>query len=266
MSLVENGIVLTTYSGERILVVADLHIGYERELALRGARVPLQHRKLLSRLTRLIKENRVDEVILLGDVKHTVTGVSACEVAGLKEFLTNLRDLVNCIIVQGNHDGDIAEVLPEGIKLVPSRGLTIRDHEGKEILLLHGHAKPRPEDLEKVKAVIIGHVHPHIYMRDSTLLRIYEPVFLKVTTNKQYMLQSLNEVVKIIVLPPFNTIVGGTPVENLLNPDREHRTPLLKKEILENAVIELYLRDGTYIGTLSEYLQVLRQEEEQLLS
>src|ERR1700746_1202766 len=61
--------------GERVLVVADLHLGWEVSLSHQGIHVPSQVPRLLDKLRKIIAETHPKVLILLGDVKHAVSKV-----------------------------------------------------------------------------------------------------------------------------------------------------------------------------------------------
>src|SRR2546428_10299626 len=58
--------------GERVLVVADLHLGWEVSLSHQGIHVPSQVPRLLEKLRKIINDTHPRRLILLGDVKHAV--------------------------------------------------------------------------------------------------------------------------------------------------------------------------------------------------
>src|SRR5436309_15690219 len=57
-------------SGDRVLVIADLHLGWEVTLARQGIHVPSQVPRLLEKLRRILWETAAHKLILLGDIKH----------------------------------------------------------------------------------------------------------------------------------------------------------------------------------------------------
>src|SRR6266852_6834623 len=61
--------------GERVLVIADLHLGWEVTLARQGIHVPSQVPRLLEKLQRILWETAAHKLILLGDIKHAVSKV-----------------------------------------------------------------------------------------------------------------------------------------------------------------------------------------------
>jgi hypothetical protein len=54
---------------------------------------------------------------------------------------------------------------------------------------------------------------------------------------------------KVIIMPAFNDLLGGVPV-NEKRPSDELLGPLLKNEFIDMEKSELYLLDGTFLGKL----------------
>ncbi|MEM3949107.1 MAG: phosphoesterase, partial [Zestosphaera sp.] len=56
----------------KALIIADVHIGYEDELASKGIYLPrFQLRRTLDLIERLLNELQVDRLIIAGDLKHS---------------------------------------------------------------------------------------------------------------------------------------------------------------------------------------------------
>ncbi|RJS88601.1 metallophosphoesterase, partial [Candidatus Bathyarchaeota archaeon] len=123
---------------ERTLVISDLHIGWEISLAEEGIYIPSQTKRLFTRLKEIIFSERPDRLIILGDVKHTIAKIEAEEWRDVPDFFENVLSMIRRVqIVPGNHDGEIEALLPEGVELLPSRGIIIGD-----IGVFHGHTWP----------------------------------------------------------------------------------------------------------------------------
>ena len=202
----------------KALVIADLHIGLEYELLKSGFNVPDQSHTMLKKIKRLLKENNCNELIIIGDLKHTITGLSWPEQEELSEFLSELEKMATVYVVKGNHDGNIENYAK---RVYPPSGF---DYKGYWIM--HGHAKP---PMGK-KMTIMGHMHPVVEFRDSLGGRITERVWIRTD--------------KIIVMPAFNDLLGGQDVRSgLLGP--------MKRE-LDPKKADLYLLDGLYLGRISQ--------------
>ncbi|MHC4479340.1 MAG: hypothetical protein ACYTEL_27285 [Planctomycetota bacterium] len=69
------------------LVVADLHLGIEREFYQSGIKFPSQTEKIKDMVEGLVKITKAERLILLGDVKHKVPGISLQELREIPQFL-----------------------------------------------------------------------------------------------------------------------------------------------------------------------------------
>ena len=76
---------------KKILVIADLHIGIEKELREHGLNPPPQTEKMLKRLVSICKKYKPKEIILLGDIKHNIPSSTFQERKDVKNFLGNLK-------------------------------------------------------------------------------------------------------------------------------------------------------------------------------
>ncbi len=253
-----NALSLELADGRKAVLVADLHIGYESELAGKGIRVPPMHRKLAEKLIEAVEACGADVVYLLGDVKHYFLGFTQADAEHVREFVEAVGRVSEVVIVQGNHDGKITEIVPEWVKVYDSRGVAVEVSGGKKMCLIHGHARPRKSDLEACDAIVMGHLHPRVLLQDPTGLRYWEPAIVKAKTTLSKLMKHLysqepeeDREITIIVLPAFNPILGGTDVRQVLNPpEKEYRTQILSPDTVEPRDVEVYLTDGTFIGTV----------------
>ncbi len=248
--------------GERILIVADLHVGWEASLAQRGVHIPSQTPKLRRRLMDLIKLCKPTSIMLLGDVKHTVATAEAEERHDVPELLEAIRkEVLSLYVVPGNHDGNLEPLLPEGAKMLPSSGASIED-----IGLFHGHTWPAVE-LLRCKTLIIGHSHPVVLLRDPTGFKAMHQVWVKADLNVSELTKRLlkrsnvkfEEELKmseLIILPSFNDFLGGQPInvkETLTGKGhQEFISPVLRSGSVDVDGAEAYLLDGTLLGTVRQ--------------
>ncbi len=196
------------------LVIADLHLGLEFELQRKGFNIPSQFKPFSREISELSQE--CERIIILGDLKHTITGFSWPERVYLPEFIRSLNKEV--ILVKGNHDGDIEEYL--NIHLVPSSGFEFEDY-----WLFHGHARPR----ELRDHMIMAHVHPVLRIKDSLGGIITEKVWVKAKYEGK----------KLLIMPAFNPLITGADV---------HEIEGLKGLDLRNA--RIYSLEGEYLGRI----------------
>ncbi|HLC00226.1 MAG TPA: metallophosphoesterase [Candidatus Bathyarchaeia archaeon] len=257
----------------RTLVVADPHIGWEIALQERGIHVPSQTPKLLKKLVALLLEHKPDALLILGDVKYTVIKAELGEWHDIPDFFTELQRYVNEIgIVRGNHDPNIEPLLPENVKLLPATGTIIGD-----IGFFHGHKWPSPTIL-KCKTLVMGHVHPVVVFRDPSGFRITRQVWVKAACNTEQLSMTLLQkhrikvestgeatvkkhygfaptAAEVLMMPSFNDFLGGRAINETRSGKEGQATmigPMLRSGTLDMDGAEVYLLDGTYLGTLNQ--------------
>jgi len=229
------------------LVVADLHIGIEYELYKSGIKIPNQVKDMEKNINNLIKQTKAKRLIILGDIKHDVPGISVQEMREIPEFLKIISKKIRVEICLGNHDTYLKEILPENIKLHGAKGFKIKNYGFN-----HGHAWPSKE-LMTCNYLIISHTHPTIQFIDKFGYRIVEPVWIKGKIDQEkikekYKVKKTGKL-EVIIMPAFNNLLGGTPI-NIKTTSDELLGPLLKNNFVNMNESEIYLLDGTYLGKL----------------
>ena len=245
---------------ERLLLLADTHVGYEVELRrVKGVNVMSQTRRLVEKVLELVDMHNVTSVVVLGDVKHElpVPRESAEEV---RAFLSTVARRVPMLLIPGNHDSLLQEIASgiDGIEVAPTRGVLI-----DRFLLVHGHVKPAKQDLEKADVVIMGHTHPAVVIRDEIGYAVKEPALLKMRTSRSRMCRALygepckrRARLKIVVLPASHPLITGVDVREIPQMASEGRT-LLKYVEWRPEEVEIYLPDMTFLGTLADLQEVV---------
>lgn len=187
----------------RMLVVADLHLGYVWAHRFEGQLMPLGAKEdATERLLDLIEIYQPREVVLLGDIVHRVVPAPALR-EEMTHFAREIGARVELRIVLGNHDAHLPVLLERcGLTLQMARELRVGPH-----LLAHGDG---PDDEERVIAafqsagpngrVIIGHEHPAISLSGGPASWVKCPCFLASP--------------EVLVLPAFSQWAAGSPVRN----------------------------------------------------
>jgi putative SbcD/Mre11-related phosphoesterase len=169
----------TVHVGERLAVVADVHLGYEWARASGGDVVPAHSLgETLAKLTTLLDRVRIGRLVVAGDLVESPRPCprTARDVARLAAWLAD-RD-VELVALRGNHDP------PSGLATLEVAGWTIG----------HGHhplAGPR---------TIFGHHHPVLRAEGMSA-----PCFLVTPTS--------------IALPAFSLNAAGLDVTSAALPD-----------------------------------------------
>jgi putative SbcD/Mre11-related phosphoesterase len=259
---------------ERVVVVGDLHIGWEVSLAQQGIHVPSQTEKMLQRLRVIIEKERPSKLIFLGDVKHSVTGAELEEWRDVPEFFESLVELVPEVqVVVGNHDGNLEPLTPSKVELLPPSGIALWDKFG----LFHGHAWPSPEILG-CETLILGHLHPAVTLRDALGYRLTKPAWVMASCDPSKLLRGslkasgirikgdpekiLKEKYHVklrakrcVFVPPFNDFLGGRPVNSRRIEEThagERLGPLLRSGAVDLDDAEVHLLDGTFLGRVKQ--------------
>lgn len=188
-----------------ILILPDMHIGYEEALNKQGILIPRSITEdLIKRLENILSKVKVKKIIVNGDIKHEFGTISRQEWRDTLKVLELLEKHGEVILVKGNHDtilGPIAD--KKNIKIVDYFKID-------DITILHGH-----KIISNLsKTIIIGHEHPAISFKE----RPYEKFkcFIKGRWNKHML----------IVMPSLNLLVEGSDITK-----EKKLSPFLQKDL-----------------------------------
>jgi len=236
---------------KKFLVISDLHIGSETNLIKKG--ININSSQIIEDILKEIKDLRNDHsfngIIILGDLKSTITHISKNEWDAIPSFLKQLsNDMEEVFLIPGNHDGNINLLVPQSVIVCNTSGLVIED-----TLLIHGHTIPDKTKFN-IKKIIMGHVHP-IFINPSSVLhgkRLW--IYLKVKKEYIFGLQTQG-VIEIIIVPTFNKYFYS-----LRSSFKENKSstlsvsPLINQLIKNDAVLSglLFTLEGSLIGELKE--------------
>lgn len=225
-----------------VICVADLHIGYEIELRESGFNVPDQTHAMLSAL---IGMEEGDNLVILGDLKHTIPSTRVGESYRITRLLRALAERFSEItMIAGNHDGAIEKSLPESVRFVSSGGTCI-----SSIGLVHGHSWPS-EDVMKARTLVWGHLHPCMRMYDRLGAAVTMKCWLRGPTHPDAISKRYSAIraMESIVMPSFNHMLTGTPV----NEKRNHKlSPLTRSGFVVLEEQRGYTLDGVDLGMIS---------------
>jgi hypothetical protein len=233
---------------KKVLVVAELHLGLEYQLYKSGVTIPSQGERFRETLEKLVEQTGAKILIIVGDIKHKVPGSTIREDKEIPKLLNYLKEKIKVILVKGNHDDRIEGIIPEGIKVYSSRGFKLGRYG-----FFHGHAWPSKR-LMSCDYLFMGHIHPAIEFRDKFGYRSVLHVWLRGELNKKlvekkFKIKKTGKLMTIII-PTFNTILGGVAVNKVAREDVIG--PLMKNKIFDSDNSKIYLLDGTYLGILKE--------------
>jgi len=217
---------------DRTLVIADLHIGYERELEEKGINIPEQSQKMIDRVLEILRrDDDVERLVINGDFKHNIPKATWQEYNDIPKAVDMWLKAVDEIhLLPGNHDGNIEKYLPSEVKIHSSSGTVIEN-----VGLFHGHANPN-EQVLSTSSVVIAHSHPAVTLRDSLNNKEKKECWVKLNYERN------GEEGKAIIMPHFNHLLGGISIN-----EKGYLGPFLKNSQLNDE--KVYLLDGTYLGS-----------------
>jgi putative SbcD/Mre11-related phosphoesterase len=241
-------LVLST-EGDSTLLISDLHLGLEKEMARKGFRLPAYSVRMVGRVKDVAERYRTKRLVVLGDVKHTVGKVEDIDWGVVPWFFDTMLDLFEVVeVVPGNHDGNIRTVLPQRVLLHPSQGTVLGSGRGR-VGVAHGHAWPSQEAIE-TRNLVIGHSHFTYEMRDAFGSRSRESVWVTADYGVAELMEGAGYHSKskgkgkLTVMPPFNRLVGGQPINRSKSFEFG---PVLSSRSLSLEEADIFLMDGTRV-------------------
>lgn len=179
---------------EKLLAIADLHIGHEEALNKAGIFVPrIQFSEIIADLNKIFSETgKLNEIIICGDLKHEFSTISEQEWKETYKLIEFLKEKTKKIIlVRGNHDKILGRL---------SEKIEIKDYYiSNNIVFAHGDRLfPEMTD-KKIKTIVIGHRHPAVYISDKYKKEKYKCFLAGKFKGKE-----------IIILPSFFPLIEGT--------------------------------------------------------
>lgn len=188
-------------SPEKILIINDLHLGYEEALHHKGILVPrFQLQEIIQEMNKIFQIVNPTTLIINGDLKHEFGRILKQEWNEIVTFLDFVQQQVpEIIIIKGNHDPIIKPIAEK-------RGIAvIKEYLVSDTIIVHGDQLIET----KAKRIIIGHEHPAITLREGSKREKYK-CFLKGKWKRK----------ELIAVPSFNPLLEGTDIlkEELLSP------------------------------------------------
>jgi len=237
---------------ERALLVGDYHAGIEAGLRYeRGVELPSDGPARRQRVLELLRKERADRLVVLGDLGHRIGSADGAERKELDALYTAVVQEAghSITVAPGNHDGGLRDLWGDraGVDILPQSGGLLGD--GGAVGVCHGHTWPAPE-LLSAEVLCTAHEHPTVKLQDSVGGYRTEKAWLRGRLDREVLAQGVAAdpeslawgEPELVVVPAFNDRSGGTWVnvesEGFLSP------------FLPDAVVEAdcYLLDGTRLG------------------
>nr|MDO8098972.1 metallophosphoesterase [Candidatus Njordarchaeota archaeon] len=200
------------------LVIADLHLGFERELANSGIFYPhFQYQDIKESVRSIIGRVSPGQVIVNGDLKHKFAERTTQELNEVVDLLTYLTESTEkVIVIRGNHDNFVKGLF----RRFPKAEFIQETYVDGDIMFMHGHEVPLGIDSLKSHLIIVAHEHPAIALRDDVGAKVRLRALLVGSTYSRK---------DLIVLPAFSPISLGVEI-NLVTSEDQIISPFLKDE------------------------------------
>jgi hypothetical protein len=187
---------------EKILVIGDLHLGFEKMLRNQGLDFPIkQFEGIKEELEQTIKHikarfGKIEEIVLLGDIKHhySFEPEEKKEVSKLLLFLKKYVKENKIIFIRGNHEKNDKSEKYLDYYIV------------KDIVFIHGHREFLEIYDKKINLIVMGHLHPSVTLRDEMKIR-----------NEKYkcFLIGRHKKKDIVILPSFLSFTEGVATNEI---------------------------------------------------
>ena len=222
------------------LIISDLHIGFEHKFSSNKITVEKNSsiNEIISNVTKIIKKENPETLILLGDIKSSIQSITKSEWKDVPYFFEEIQNSLEVVLIPGNHDANINKLIPDDVTLISSKGMIIED-----VLLTHGHTIPS-KNYSNVNNIIMGHIHP-TYFDENSLLN-GERIWISIKTDKSEIFSSTKGKINITIIPSFNPYFYATKKRYY----KKSISPIIEK-IKDTAVAKIVTLDGVIIGNES---------------
>ncbi|QZA88909.1 metallophosphoesterase [Salinarchaeum sp. IM2453] len=226
--------------GSQKLIIADYHAGVE--VALRnetGVEVDSHAADRRDRLLSLVEQTNPDQLIVLGDLMHSIGDPGGAERGELEVLFESLPESLDVFLAKGNHDGAIESWIPD-IEITPTAGEKIGN-----LGIMHGHTWPSQSVLSS-EIICMGHEHPVVRLEDTVGGSEIRRAWIRGTLIEDPFARrgKINNWrgPELIICPAFNELVGGTWINEGQD---DFLAPFLPDGLPAG---DAFLLDGTYLG------------------
>lgn len=233
----------------RYLAISDLHIGFESQMSTRGINIDEQtfFDEIRKELADLINFNKIDAVILLGDLKNSIQTINKYEWQIIPQFFKFLSEVTDIYLVPGNHDSNIRFLMPENVNIMGSKGMILDD-----TLFIHGHTMPTIAKAS-IKRIVMGHIHP-VFLRHNSVIN-GQRVWIYLKLIKKAIFPATQGDLDIVIVPAFNRYIYAINARHYT----KSISPIITKAIKSNAVRQALLvsLDGSIVGDIESLLEII---------
>ncbi len=228
------------FKNEKVLAVGDLHIGKELKLKLEGIHFPEVAKTLGESLFQSCKNLGAEKIVLLGDIKDSITYPDTDEYRLLREFFKPLAG-TKLYVAKGNHDSHLQEVFKQ---------IGVQAEVRNEILLgntafMHGTSLPSEQAMLK-KYIVVSHLHAQAIV-GGALKSVW---ILSGAGSGAKRFKKYNKRIRLLVAPAANGLISGTQV----SPGTKEFLLLFRQGIFDFNKSKVYATDGKLLGNIGKLI------------
>ncbi|MFX0051636.1 MAG: metallophosphoesterase [Candidatus Hermodarchaeota archaeon] len=265
---------LRKYNDSKVMIVSDLHLGFEAEWSYRGldTREPQWSFTIINNLKNDIKNTKPNYLIILGDLEHSFghyrrskeeiwisnKWINERIFTQFLEQIVSVKD-PEIILLRGNQDTSIIKALEEYVTVYPAKGVSLF---GNQLGVFHGNVNPI-EEVILSSEIILGHVHPAIELIDNLKVQHKIPVYAKLNLSREEVFNIFNfyldleevgliEKVPITILPAYNHFLTGYTLNKKRRKKTTNRSYSSIRELIEHPKLEIRMTNGVDLGYLED--------------
>lgn len=225
-----------------ILVIGDLHIGYDVMLRQSGVLIPeRQIEDVMERLDKIFqkidsKNYNLKKIIFLGDIKHSFgfEFEERKDFDQIMDFLGQRFSDENIILIKGNHD-TIDYTFEGKMKSFYLEG---------GVAFLHGHKSFLEVFDKSINLIVLGHLHPSIVLQENP--------GIKKETYKCFLTGKYKKK-EIIILPSFLGIIEGSRVNEYSDKLEKDFSIIPKKNLMDFKVHVVGKEENYSFGKVKDF-------------
>ncbi|MEK6792211.1 MAG: metallophosphoesterase [Nanoarchaeota archaeon] len=188
--------------GERVLVIGDLHLGYEGAMRASGVMIPVKlYNKCIADFDLIIFKvgGFVENIVILGDIKHEFGFILNDEWNLIVKFIEYVRAKCSkLVIIEGNHDVILFPVLNKlGI-------VAVDFFIWNNVAFAHGDKKFEELYSDEVSYWVLGHGHPAVTLYEGVKKEKYKCFLVGDYKEKNHGKRD------VIIVPSFFPLIEGT--------------------------------------------------------
>ena len=107
------------------LIITDLHIGFENTFSTNKIFLgdDSSIKQITTNVKKLIQNHSVDSVILLGDIKSSISQISKNEWNDIPYFFDEIKKISDITLIPGNHDAGIEKLVSDEVTMLVQKVL-----------------------------------------------------------------------------------------------------------------------------------------------